>query len=76
MEFSMGSVLFIVLVFAVVFIFKTINVVPQQHAWWLNDWEISRHIATRLEYRVAFIDRIAYKHVLKEIRSMCRRRCA
>src|ERR1017187_4377148 len=68
MEFSMGSVLFIVLLFAVVFIFKTINVVPQQHAWVVE--RLGKYHATLppgLNIVLPFIDRVAYKHVLKEI---------
>jgi regulator of protease activity HflC (stomatin/prohibitin superfamily) len=68
MEFTMGSVLFIILFFAVVFIFKTINVVPQQHAWVVE--RLGKYHATLppgLNIVLPFIDRIAYKHVLKEI---------
>jgi regulator of protease activity HflC (stomatin/prohibitin superfamily) len=68
MEFTMGSVLFIVLFFAVVFIFKTINVVPQQHAWVVE--RLGKYHATLppgLNIVLPFVDRIAYKHVLKEI---------
>jgi len=64
----MGSVLFIILFFAVVFIFKTINVVPQQHAWVVE--RLGKYHATLppgLNIVLPFIDRIAYKHVLKEI---------
>lgn len=68
MEFSLGSVTFIFLVFAVVFVFKTINVVPQQHAWVVE--RLGKYHATLppgLNIVLPFIDRIAYKHVLKEI---------
>jgi regulator of protease activity HflC (stomatin/prohibitin superfamily) len=67
MEFfgSMATVLFIV---ALVFIFKTINVVPQQHAWVVE--RLGKYHATLapgLNIVIPFIDRIAYKHILKEI---------
>jgi len=68
MEFSFGSVAFIFLVFAVVFVFKTIKVVPQQHAWVVE--RLGKYHATLppgLNIVLPFIDRIAYKHVLKEI---------
>jgi regulator of protease activity HflC (stomatin/prohibitin superfamily) len=68
MEFSMGSITLIILIFAVVFIFKTINVVPQQHAWVVE--RLGKYHATLppgLNIVLPFIDRIAYKHVLKEI---------
>ncbi|MDM5177657.1 paraslipin [Massilia sp. DJPM01] len=61
----MTIVLFIV---ALVFVFKTINVVPQQHAWVVE--RLGKYHATLapgLNIVVPFIDRIAYKHVLKEI---------
>ena len=64
----MEIVLFIVLVVAIVFVFKTINVVPQQHAWVVE--RLGKYHATLapgLSWVFPFIDRIAYKHVLKEI---------
>jgi regulator of protease activity HflC (stomatin/prohibitin superfamily) len=68
MEFGIGGVTFVILLFAVVFIFKTINVVPQQHAWVVE--RLGKYHATLppgLNIVLPFIDRIAYKHVLKEI---------
>jgi regulator of protease activity HflC (stomatin/prohibitin superfamily) len=68
MEFGIGSVTFVILLFAVVFIFKTINVVPQQHAWVVE--RLGKYHATLppgLNIVLPFIDRIAYKHILKEI---------
>ena len=68
MEFGIGSFMFVVLLFAIVFIFKTINVVPQQHAWVVE--RLGKYHATLppgLNIVLPFIDRIAYKHVLKEI---------
>jgi regulator of protease activity HflC (stomatin/prohibitin superfamily) len=68
MEFGMGTVTLIVFVLAIVFIFKTINVVPQQHAWVVE--RLGKYHATLppgLNIVLPFIDRIAYKHVLKEI---------
>jgi regulator of protease activity HflC (stomatin/prohibitin superfamily) len=68
MEFSFGSVALVVFVIAVVFVFKTINVVPQQHAWVVE--RLGKYHATLapgLNIVIPFIDRIAYKHSLKEI---------
>jgi regulator of protease activity HflC (stomatin/prohibitin superfamily) len=62
---SVATVLFFV---ALVFVFKTINVVPQQHAWVVE--RLGKYHATLapgLNIVVPFIDRIAYKHILKEI---------
>ncbi|WP_028101280.1 SPFH domain-containing protein [Pseudoduganella violaceinigra] len=68
MEISFGSVTLVIFVVALVFVFKTINVVPQQHAWVVE--RLGKYHATLgpgLNIVVPFIDRIAYKHVLKEI---------
>jgi regulator of protease activity HflC (stomatin/prohibitin superfamily) len=68
MEFSFGTVALIFFIIAMVFVFKTINVVPQQHAWVVE--RLGKYHATLapgLNIVVPFIDRIAYKHILKEI---------
>ncbi|MDC8760360.1 SPFH domain-containing protein [Janthinobacterium fluminis] len=68
MEISIGSVTFVLFIFALVFVFKTINVVPQQHAWVVE--RLGKYHATLgpgLNIVIPFIDRIAYKHSLKEI---------
>ncbi|MES2740862.1 MAG: stomatin-like protein [Pseudomonadota bacterium] len=68
MEISIGNVTLVLFVLALVFVFKTINVVPQQHAWVVE--RLGKYHATLgpgLNIVVPFIDRIAYKHSLKEI---------
>ncbi|MBZ2209340.1 SPFH domain-containing protein [Massilia soli] len=63
-----GSVATVLFVVALVFVFKTINVVPQQHAWVVE--RLGKYHATLspgLNIVIPFIDRIAYKHSLKEI---------
>ena len=63
-----GSVALILFFLAIVFVFKTINVVPQQHAWVVE--RLGKYHATLgpgLNIVVPFVDRIAYKHILKEI---------
>jgi regulator of protease activity HflC (stomatin/prohibitin superfamily) len=63
-----GTLTLIILVVAVVFIIKTVNVVPQQHAWVVE--RLGKYHATLgpgLNIVLPFIDRIAYKHSLKEI---------
>jgi regulator of protease activity HflC (stomatin/prohibitin superfamily) len=68
MEFSFGTVALVIFVIALVFVVKTINVVPQQHAWVVE--RLGKYHATLapgLNIVVPFIDRIAYKHSLKEI---------
>jgi regulator of protease activity HflC (stomatin/prohibitin superfamily) len=68
MPFSFGTVALVIFIIALVFVFKTINVVPQQHAWVVE--RLGKYHATLapgLNIVVPFIDRIAYKHILKEI---------
>lgn len=63
-----GSLSLVVFIVAVVFVIKTINVVPQQHAWVVE--RLGKYHATLgpgLNIVLPFIDRIAYKHSLKEI---------
>jgi regulator of protease activity HflC (stomatin/prohibitin superfamily) len=65
---SFGIVTMILFVIALVFVYKTINVVPQQHAWVVE--RLGKYHATLapgLNIVIPFIDRIAYKHSLKEI---------
>src|ERR1700740_982934 len=68
MEISFGTVTLVIFIVALVFVFKTINVVPQQHAWVVE--RLGKYHATLapgLNIVVPFVDRIAYKHILKEI---------
>lgn len=68
MEINFGSITFILLVMAIVFAFKTINVVPQQHAWVVERFgKYHATLGPGLNIVLPFIDRIAYKHSLKEI---------
>ncbi len=63
-----GTLTLAILIIAVVFVVKTINVVPQQHAWVVE--RLGKYHATLgpgLNIVLPFIDRIAYKHSLKEI---------
>jgi regulator of protease activity HflC (stomatin/prohibitin superfamily) len=56
------------LIIVIVLAAQTIKIVPQQHAWVLE--RLGRYHATLtpgLTLVVPFVDRIAYKHVLKEI---------
>src|SRR5450830_1022924 len=63
-----GSITLVIFFIAIIFVIKTVKVVPQQHAWVVE--RIGKYHATLgpgLNIVVPFIDRIAYKHVLKEI---------
>jgi regulator of protease activity HflC (stomatin/prohibitin superfamily) len=65
---AFGIATMVLFVVALVFVFKTINVVPQQHAWVVE--RLGKYHATLapgLNIVIPFIDRIAYKHILKEI---------
>ncbi|MBB5203949.1 regulator of protease activity HflC (stomatin/prohibitin superfamily) [Inhella inkyongensis] len=53
---------------AVLFISRAIKIVPQQHAWVVERLgKYDRTMAPGLHLLVPFIDRLAYKHSLKEI---------
>ncbi|BDT59604.1 paraslipin [Massilia varians] len=68
MEFTSGTVAIVIFIIALVFIFKTINVVPQQHAMVVERLgKFHAVLAPGLNIVVPFIDRIAYRHSLKEI---------
>lgn len=61
-------VVFVIFAVAIIFVMKTIKVVPQQDAWVVE--RLGKYHATLapgLNIVVPFVDRIAYKHVLKEI---------
>ena len=58
----------ILLVIVIVVVVQTVKIVPQQHAWVVE--RLGRYHATLtpgLSIVMPFVDRIAYKHVLKEI---------
>jgi regulator of protease activity HflC (stomatin/prohibitin superfamily) len=58
----------VIFVIAVIFITRSIKVVPQQHAWVVERLGKYRGTLTPgLNFLVPFVDRVAYKHVLKEI---------
>jgi len=66
MDLTIVGAILLVIVFAIAA--QTIKIVPQQHAWVLE--RLGRYHATLtpgLTIVVPFIDRVAYKHVLKEI---------
>lgn len=63
-----GSVTLVVFFIAIIFIVQTVKVVPQQHAWVVE--RLGKYHATLgpgLNIVIPFIDRIGYKHILKEI---------
>jgi regulator of protease activity HflC (stomatin/prohibitin superfamily) len=53
---------------AIIFIARAIKVVPQQHAWVVERLgKYNATLAPGLNFLVPFIDKVAYKHSLKEI---------
>ncbi len=64
----MEYVALVLLILAIVFITRAIKVVPQQHAWVLE--RLGKYHGTLtpgLNFLIPFVDRVAYKHSLKEI---------
>src|SRR6187402_2502079 len=62
---SVALVLFVV---AVIFIFQTFKIVPQQNAWVVERLgKYDRTLTPGLKFVIPFIERVAYKHSLKEV---------
>lgn len=64
----MEIVAVVILVIAAIFVVRSLKVVPQQHAWVVE--RLGKYHATLapgLNILVPFVDRVAYRHVLKEI---------
>ncbi len=58
----------ILFVIAAVFITQSVKVVPQQHAWVVERLgKYNGTLTPGLSFLMPFIDKVAYKHVLKEI---------
>jgi regulator of protease activity HflC (stomatin/prohibitin superfamily) len=63
MEFAI-----VLVVIAVVFIVRTFKIVPQQHAWVVERLgKFDRTLTPGLKFLVPFVERVAYKHSLKEV---------
>ena len=69
MEVSLSTtVALVIAVVAAIFIFQTFKIVPQQHAWVVERLgKYDRTLAPGLEFVIPFIERVAYKHSLKEV---------
>lgn len=58
----------VVLVIAVIFVVRTIKIVPQQHAWVVERLgRYDRTLTPGLKFVIPFVERVAYKHSLKEV---------
>ncbi|MEO8835667.1 MAG: stomatin-like protein, partial [Caldimonas sp.] len=66
-SFSLG-VAIVVAVIAAIFIVQTIKIVPQQNAWVVEKFgKYDRTLKPGLEFVWPFVERVAYKHSLKEV---------
>ncbi|MGA7180600.1 MAG: SPFH domain-containing protein [Thiobacillaceae bacterium] len=64
----MGSVALAILIVVLIVIAKGVRVVPQQHAWVIERLgRFHEVMAPGLNLVIPFVDRVAYKHMLKEI---------
>ena len=62
------EVALIVAVIAAIFIFQTFKIVPQQNAWVVERLgKYDRTLTPGLKFVLPFIERVAYKHSLKEV---------
>jgi regulator of protease activity HflC (stomatin/prohibitin superfamily) len=62
------EVVIILVVIALIFIARTFKIVPQQHAWVVERLgKYDRTLTPGLKFLVPFIERVAYKHSLKEV---------
>ena len=58
----------VIAVIVAIFIFQTFKIVPQQNAWVVERLgKYDRTLAPGLKFVVPFIERVAYKHSLKEV---------
>jgi len=61
-------VMLVVLAVVITFIVKAVTIVPQQHAWVVERLgKFQATLGPRLKIVIPFVDKIAYKHSLKEI---------
>ena len=58
----------VIAVIAAIFIFQTFKIVPQQHAWVVERLgKYDRTLTPGLSFVFPFLERVAYKHSLKEV---------
>src|SRR6476620_10984979 len=63
-----GLVPLVLAVIAAIFIVRTFKIVPQQHAWVVEKLgKYDRTLTPGLKFILPFIERVAYKHSLKEV---------
>jgi len=65
---ELSYIAIVVFVITIVFVVKSINVVPQQNAWVVERFgKYHATLSPGLNIVIPFMDRVAYKHSLKEI---------
>lgn len=58
----------VLLIVAVIFITQSVKVVPQQHAWIVERLgKFTGVLSPGLNFLIPFVDKVAYKHLLKEV---------
>jgi regulator of protease activity HflC (stomatin/prohibitin superfamily) len=58
----------VIAVIAIVFIYQTFKIVPQQHAWVVERLgKYNRTLVPGLNFVLPFVDRVAYRHSLSEV---------
>jgi regulator of protease activity HflC (stomatin/prohibitin superfamily) len=66
--FGFGIVTIVLFAVAIIFVFKAIYQVPQQHAYVVE--RLGKYVRTLqpgLEFVMPFVERVAYRHILKEV---------
>ncbi|MBS0305601.1 MAG: paraslipin [Proteobacteria bacterium] len=62
------EVALVLVVIAVIFVVQTYKIVPQQHAWVVERLgRYDRTLVPGLKFVIPFVERVAYKHSLKEV---------
>jgi regulator of protease activity HflC (stomatin/prohibitin superfamily) len=62
------EIAFVFFILVLIFISQSVKVVPQQHAWIVERLgKYSTTLSPGLNFLVPFIDKVAYKHLLKEV---------
>ncbi len=63
-----GLIPLVILIIAIIFIVRTFKIVPQQHAWVVERLgKYDRTLTPGLKFIVPFVERVAYRHSLKEV---------
>jgi len=62
------EVALVLVVIAIIFVVQTYKIVPQQHAWVVERLgRYDRTLVPGLKFVIPFVERVAYKHSLKEV---------